>query len=88
MSAGVWWTFGLAGAVLGLAPAYIAERKGRDWFWWWVSGALAFPVALPLAFAVDPLLGKRWRRCPHCCEFARHEARVCPYCTRDLPAAA
>jgi hypothetical protein len=31
--------------VLGLAPAYIAEGKGRDFFSWWLYGFFLFPIA-------------------------------------------
>lgn len=35
--------------VLGLIPAFIASRKGRNFFDWWFFGASLFPVALPMA---------------------------------------
>ena len=35
--------------VVGLLPAYLAYRKGRSFFTWWIFGATLFPVALPLA---------------------------------------
>lgn len=33
-------------AMLGLIPAKVAERKGRDFLTWWAYGFLAFVVAL------------------------------------------
>ncbi len=39
----------LALTLLGLAPAFIAWRKGRNFFDWWFFGASLFPVALPMA---------------------------------------
>jgi cytochrome c-type biogenesis protein len=41
-------------AVLGLIPAYIASRKGRQFFEWWLFGAALFPVALPVAWFLKP----------------------------------
>ena len=34
---------------LGLIPASIAQRKGRDFLVWWFYGAALFIVALPHA---------------------------------------
>lgn len=39
----------LALTLLGLIPAWIAHRKGRNFFDWWFFGASLFPVALPMA---------------------------------------
>lgn len=40
--------------LLGLIPGIIASRKGRNFFDWWFFGALLFPVALPIAFFMNP----------------------------------
>ncbi len=86
-----WWLLGLTAAVLGIAPAYVAERKGRDWFGWWLWGALAFPVALVMALVADPTErapqghAPLWQRCPFCLEFKRGGAAVCSHCGRDVP---
>jgi preprotein translocase subunit SecG len=40
--------------VLGSIPAYIAYRKGRNFFTWWFFGATLFPVALPAAWLLVP----------------------------------
>jgi cytochrome c-type biogenesis protein len=40
--------------LLGLIPANIARRKGRDFINWWFFGAGLFPVALPLAMKLKP----------------------------------
>ncbi len=43
----------LAGAaillLLGLIPAYLAYRKGRNFWTWWLFGATLLPAALPMA---------------------------------------
>jgi hypothetical protein len=67
-------------ALLGLLPGWIASRKGRSFFEWWIFGALFFIIALPAALIV----GDRRRRCPYCAEPIRDEAVVCPHCQRDL----
>lgn len=36
--------------LLGLIPAFIAQRKGRNFFEWWIYGALLFIVALIHSF--------------------------------------
>ena len=35
--------------VLGLIPAFIAKKKGKNFFVWWFFGAILFIVALPLS---------------------------------------
>ena len=39
---------------LGLVPAYIASRKGRSFFEWWVFGAVLFPIAMVAVFFIKP----------------------------------
>jgi cytochrome c-type biogenesis protein len=45
--------------LLGLIPANIARKKGRDFFNWWFFGAGLFPVALPMAMKLKPDDGKQ-----------------------------
>jgi ABC-type polysaccharide/polyol phosphate export permease len=46
----------IAVAVLvGLVPAAIARRKGRDFLAWWFFGALMFVFALPAALLLRPI---------------------------------
>ena len=40
--------------LLGLIPANIAHKKGRDFINWWFFGAGLFPIALPLAMKLKP----------------------------------
>ncbi len=42
-------------AILGLAPAYMAYRKGRSFLEWWLFGLTLFPVALLAAWQLKPL---------------------------------
>ena len=39
-------------AIIGLIPAYIASKKGHDFFIFWIFGALLFIVALPVALLI------------------------------------
>jgi hypothetical protein len=41
-------------ALIGLVPATIARRKGRDFLAWWVFGMMLFAVALPVALLLRP----------------------------------
>ena len=40
--------------IAGLLPAYLAYRKGRQFVPWWIFGATLFPVALPMAWLLEP----------------------------------
>lgn len=41
-------------ALLGLIPAFIASRRGRSFFDWWLFGMGLFPLALPMALMIKP----------------------------------
>jgi hypothetical protein len=51
--------YGLAGlaVLLGLVPAVIAAGKGRNFFVWWLFGAVLVVVALPASLLVRDLTG-------------------------------
>jgi cytochrome c-type biogenesis protein len=52
--------FGLLGlAILGLIPAGIAARKGRNFGDWWLFGAGLFPIALVAALVIKPKNGRQ-----------------------------
>lgn len=40
--------------LLGLIPANIARKKGRDFLNWWFFGAGLFPIALPMSLNIRP----------------------------------
>lgn len=79
----------LIGAVLiGLIPAAIAQKKGYNFFMWWLFGAALFIVALPVSLIMSPdpkameerKKGEGYRKCPKCAEWIKEEAIVCKHC--------
>lgn len=73
-----------AAILIGLIPASIAKGKGRSFFGWWLYGSAIFIVALPHALLAKPVEGAGVRKCPHCAELIKDEAKVCRFCGRDV----
>ena len=44
----------LTGALIGVIPGMIAQKKGHNFFVWWFFGAMMFIFALPAALIVKP----------------------------------
>lgn len=63
---------------LAIIPAKIAEKKGRDFWIWYVYGYLLFIIALIHSIAM-----KSKYICPHCRSDIDKEATICPHCLRD-----
>ncbi|HEY3813065.1 MAG TPA: hypothetical protein VGL66_07545 [Caulobacteraceae bacterium] len=79
-SAGATVFFFLIGLpLIALIPAAIARSKGRNFFVWWLYGVFLWIIAFVHSILIGPA-----RRCPHCDEGIRPEARVCPHCQRDV----
>ena len=83
----------LIGAILiGLIPAVIARNKGRSFGVWWFYGAMLFFVALPHALLLkadqttidNRLINEGMKKCPHCAEIVKGDAKVCRFCGRDI----
>jgi len=86
----------IIGALVGLIPATIGSRKGGSFVLWWLYGGMFFIVALPHALLMKAdrrhvewrQLMDGMRKCPHCAEMVKAEAKICRYCQRELDGAA
>ncbi len=86
--------FLLMAICIGVIPAFVAQSKGRNFLAWWVYGAALFIIALPHSLLIkadmkqierEQLQSGNARKCPFCAEIIKIEARVCRFCSRDLP---
>jgi len=78
--------------LLGIVVALVARSKGRSGFGWFLYGFLIWPVALVHILLVARTAEAEEKRarssgrvaCPHCAEFIKPQARVCPHCRQSL----
>ena len=78
--------------LIGLLPAFIAQSKGKSFLLWWVYGALLFIAALPHSLLMkadskkleSDAIADGGKKCPHCAEIVKMEAKVCRFCQREL----
>jgi len=65
--------------LLAFIPAFLAKRKGRSFFLWYLFGAFFFFPAIIAVFLVSAL-----RKCPYCIKKIHKDAIVCPHCRKNL----
>jgi len=80
----------IVAALLGLVTGAIAEKKGGDFFVWWIFGTLMFIVALPMViFVLDakPVHDRSMgiKNCPYCSCQMKTAIMKCPDCSRAQP---
>jgi predicted RNA-binding Zn-ribbon protein involved in translation (DUF1610 family) len=78
-------------------PAIIASNKGRSAAGWFFGSLFISPLLGAIIVAcLHPLTGEleqravssgEMRKCPHCAELVKAEAKICRYCQRELPVA-
>ena len=80
--------------LMAIIVAGVATSKGFSGFGWFLYGLLIWPVALIHVLVAQPntkaveaerIRSGESRKCPHCAELIKAEAKVCRFCGRDVP---
>ena len=76
--------FALLGALIGVSAA---QRRGFSITAGVLGGLLLGPLAFLMYFVSGVTRADINKKCPHCAEFVKADARVCKHCHRDIQAA-
>ena len=68
--------------MLAFIPSMIASQKGRNPLVWYIYGFFLFIIAFIHILVADEA---RTRKCPHCSEMVKEDAKVCRCCRLELP---
>lgn len=86
-------TFIVIWIIAGIVVALIANSKGRNGCGWFIYGFLLWPIALVHILVSPPnqktvetraLRSGDQKKCPHCAELIKADAKVCRYCGREV----
>jgi uncharacterized membrane protein YeaQ/YmgE (transglycosylase-associated protein family) len=86
--------------ICGLIAGYIYQNKGRSWGVGCVAGFILGPIGIVLALLssksqigldhqnrkheADLISRGEMKKCPHCAELIRADAKVCRYCNNSV----
>jgi len=73
--------WGLLGTLIGLSAA---RKKGFSPVAGAIGGFLLGPLAFLLLAVSGVSRGEANKKCPHCAEWIKAEAKVCKHCGRDV----
>ena len=79
---------------LGIVPAWVAHKKKKSFFTWWIYGIVLPFIALPhslLLHPIHPFLSPRTpktklRYCESCGQYPNDAAKICARCGAELAA--